>query len=115
MSEQVEYKTKDSQKEYYQEYRTYLDRLFARARDTNGLQYVYTLLRISGIQDGGWDPFIEAQEALIEFSKILKKISKDGVSKSSFRLALLIYCHSVEMSAPYQILFNLLKCAQGEN
>lgn len=115
MEDKVEYKVKDSQKEYYQDYRTYLDHLFARARDTNGLQYVYTLLRVSGIQDGGWDPFVEAQEALIEFSKILQKNSKKGINKSSFRLALLIYCHSIEMSAPYQILYNLLQCAQGKN
>ncbi len=113
--DEVEYKIKDSTKEYYQEYREYLDKLFARARDTNGLQYIYTLLRVSGIQDGGWDPFVEAQEALVDFSKILQKISKKGLNKSSFRLALLIYCHSVEMSAPYQILFNLLQCAQGKN
>lgn len=115
MNAESRYITKDTQKEYYQEYRRYLDHLFARARDTNGLQYVYTLLRVSGIQDGGWDPFVEAQEALIEFSKILQRNSKNGINKSSFRLALLIYCHSIEMSAPYQILFNLLQCAQGKN
>ncbi len=115
MGTTVKYKTQDSQKAYYQEYRSYLDHLFERARDTNGLQYIYTLLRVSGVQDGGWDPFIEAQEALIEFSKILQKISKKGIKKSSFRVALLIYCHSIEMSAPYQILYNLLGCAQGKN
>ena len=63
------------------------------------------MLRVSGIQDGGWDPFIEAEEALIDFSKLLRKISKKGVSRESFHLGLLIYCHSIEMSAPYHILF----------
>lgn len=111
----IEYKAKDLNQEYYQEYYSYFDHLFCRARDANGLQCVYALLRVSGVEDGGWDPFIEAQEALIEFSKILKNISKKGICKSSFRLALLIYCHSVEMSAPYHILFNLLQCIQKKD
>lgn len=111
----VKYRSEDSNQKYYQEYFSYLEHLFCRARDTSSLQCIYTLLRVSGIEDGGWDPFIEAQEALIEFSKILKKISKNEVNKSSFRLALLIYCHSVEMSAPYHILYNLLQCIQKKN
>ena len=105
----------DKQKEYYEEYRKYLVQLFVNARDRQGIEYIYTLLRISGIEDGGWDPFVEAEEALNDLSKILRSISKKGITKSSLRMALLIYCHSVEMSAPYQILFNLLQCTQGKH
>ncbi len=115
MDKTVKYSTQNSQKEYYQEYSNCLGHLFNLARDTNGLQFIYTLLRVSGIQDGGWDPFVEAQEALFEFSKILQRASRKGINKNSFRLALLIYCHSVEMAAPYQMLYNLLRCAQGKN
>lgn len=111
----VEYKTQNNNEEYYKEYRAYLDHVFVRARDQDGLQYIYTLLRVSGIQDGGWDSFIEAKEALFEFSKVLRRVSRSGINKTSIRLALLIYCHSIEMAAPYQILYNLIRCAQGNS
>lgn len=105
----------DKQQEYYDEYHKYLIHLFVKARDRQGIEYIYTLLRVSGIEDGGWDPFVEAEEALNDLSKILRSVSKKGITKSSLRMALLIYCHSVEMSAPYQILFNLLRCSQGKD
>lgn len=110
----VKYKVVDTSQKYFNEYYKYLEHLFLRAKQENGLQYIFTLLRVSGIEDGGWDPFVEAEEALIDFSKLLQKISKRGVNKQSFRLGLLIYCHAIEMSAPYHILFNLLRCIQGK-
>ncbi len=110
----VEHEAVDHTQEYYEEYLSYLAHLFSKARDTDGMEYIYTLLRVSGIEEAGWDPFIEAREALIDFSRTLRRISKRGFNKSSFRMGLLIYCHSVEMSAPYEILYNLLRCSQGK-
>jgi len=114
MSDEIEYKIVDNQRKYYTEYYKYLDHLFGKARENGGMQYLYSLLRVSGISDGGWDPFVEAHEALIDFSKILQRVGKKGVTKNSIRLGLLIYCHSIEMAAPYQILYNLLQCIQGK-
>lgn len=112
--DKVKYKVVDSNKKYFDEYYRYLDHLFCKAKNGNRLQYVYTLFRISGIEDDSWDPFVESEEALVDLSKLLRRISKKGVNRQSFRLALLIYCHAIEISAPYHILFNLLRCAQGK-
>lgn len=104
----------DHNRDLYTEYYKYFDDLFSKAGQQNGLEYIFTLLRVSGIEDGGWDPFIEAEDALNDFSKTLRRIKK-GNEKSAFRYGLLIYCHAIEMSAPYQILFNLLQCIQKKH
>lgn len=106
---------KSPQEDYYTEYKKYFNNLFSRARDNGGLDYIYTLLRVSGVEDGGWDPFVEAEESLFDLSGVLRDVSNAGREKTSLRLALLLYCHSLEMSAPYQILYNLLRCCKSEN
>ena len=103
------------QDQFYPEYKKYFEHLFVQARDTGGLDYIYTLLRVSGVQDGGWDPFVEAEESLVDLSSVLRDLSTAGREKTSLRLALLLYCHSLEMAAPYQIFFNLLRCCQSKN
>lgn len=106
---------KDTQDDFYSEYKRYFTHLFLKARDSGGLDFIYTLLRVSGIEDGGWDPFVEAEDSLKDLSVLLRGLSEDGRNKTALRLALLLYCHSIEMSAPYQILFNLLRCCQKKN
>lgn len=100
---------------YYDEYKKYLNYLFAKASEKGGFDYLLTLLRVSGITCGHWDPFVEADEALNSFSKVLRKFSKKAKTKDSFRLALLIYCHATEMSAPYEIIANILRIINGKN
>lgn len=63
---------------------------------------------------GYWDPYVEGEEALNDYSNLLRKVSKKELNKTSFRLGLLIYCHSIEMSAPYDILLNLIRCINGQ-
>jgi len=106
---------KINQEEYYTEYKKYFDYLFDKARNKGGLDYIYTLLRVSGVQDGGWDSFVEAEESLVDLSGVLRDLSDNGREKTSLRLALLLYCHSLEMSAPYQVFYNLLRCCQSKN
>ncbi len=103
------------QDQFYPEYKKYFEHLFVRARDAGGLDYIYTLLRVSGVQDGGWDSFVEAEESLLDLSGVLRELDNNGREKTSLRLALLLYCHSIEMSAPYQIFYNLLQCCQPKN
>lgn len=103
------------QDQFYLEYKKYFEHLFVRARDVGGLDYIYTLLRVSGIQDGGWDSFVEVEESLVDLSGILRELDNNGREKTSPRLALLLYCHSIEMSAPYQIFYNLLQSCQSKN
>ncbi len=100
---------------YTKEYLEYFDRLFFRAARTSGFDYLYTLLRIEGITSGHWDAFVEAEEAAMDFSEMLRNLqNKKGKEKRSLRLGLLLYCHSTEMSAPYEILANLLRCCQEQ-
>ncbi len=100
---------------YTDEYLAYFDSLFARATNTGGFNYLCTILRVEGITSGHWDAFVEAEEASMDFSKFLRSIGrKKAQIKRALRLALFLYCHSTEMSAPYEILANLLRCCQNK-
>lgn len=100
---------------YTDEYLAYFDSLFARAANTDGFNYLCTILRVEGITSGHWDAFVEAEEASMDFSKLLRSIGRKRTqAKRALRLALFLYCHSTEMSAPYEILANLLRCCQSK-
>jgi len=100
---------------YTNDYLAYLDSLFARAANTDGFNYLCTILRVEGITSGHWDAFVEAEEASMDFSNLLRSIGrKKNQEKRTLRLALFLYCHSTEMSAPYEILANLLQCCQNK-
>lgn len=99
---------------YTQEYLHYLDHLFGRAARAGGFDYLCTLLRVEGIKSGHWDAFVESEEAAMDFSKILRGINRTKDTKRALRLGLLIYCHSIEISAIYEILANFLRCIQGK-
>lgn len=100
---------------YTKEYLIYFDHLFGRAANANGFDFLCTILRVEGVTSGHWDAFVEAEEAIMDFSKVLRKISSKRYPKRAVRLALFLYCHSTEMSAPYEILANLLLCCQAKS
>ncbi len=111
------FKKEDSLKidKYTEEYLKYFDHLFFRAGNTSGFDFLYTLLRVQGITSGHWDAFVEAEEAIMDFSEMLRSLQKQkGMEKRSIQLGMLLYCHSTEMSAPYEILANLLRCCQEQ-
>lgn len=95
------------------EYLEYFGHLFSRAATTSGFNYLCTLLRVEGITSGHWDAFVEAEEAAIDFSHLLRKMGK-GQEKQALRMGLFLYSHSTEMSAPYEIIANLLRCCQDK-
>ena len=68
-----------------------------------------TLLRVSGLQDAGWDPFEESEQAFQDFNWHLKARSDELSDKSQWRIGLLMYCQAVEMSAVHATLANLLR------
>ncbi|MBI2409518.1 hypothetical protein HYV30_00560 [Candidatus Kaiserbacteria bacterium] len=98
---------------YTDEYLEYFNHLFSRAGDTNGFTYLYTILRVEGITDGHWDAFVEAEDTAMDFSKMMRKMGK-GQEKRALRMALFLYCHSTEMSAPYEVITNLLRCCMDQ-
>ena len=70
---------------------------------------VCTLLRVAGLQDAGWDPFEESQAAFKDYNWHLEAKSPDLSDKSQWRIGLLMYCQTCEMSAVHQMLANLLR------
>lgn len=105
----------DIQSRLRQEYSAYLLDLFQRAHEKVGFDFILTLLRFDGMSYGMWDPMVEADEALGDFSEMIREAGKDEArAKRLIRLNLLVYCHATEMSAPYEILYNVLRCVKGE-
>lgn len=98
---------------YTDEYLEYFGHLFSRAATTSGFNYLCTILRVEGITSGHWDAFVEAEEAAMDFSKLLRKMGK-GQEKRALRMGLFLYSHSTEMSAPYEIIANLLRSCQDK-
>lgn len=98
---------------YTEEYLEYFGHLFSRAATTSGFNYLCTVLRVEGITSGHWDAFVEAEEAAMDFSKLLRKMGK-GQEKRALRMGLFLYSHSTEMSAPYEIIANLLRSCQDK-
>lgn len=77
-----------------------------------------SLLRVLGMEDGGWDPYAESRRTLIDLDHLMKidwpteRFTEPD--KSLFRLGLLMYCHVVEMDAPYEVITNLLRFRLGK-
>lgn len=106
----------DPQAKFREEYKAYLWDLFHRAQDKGGFNFVLSLLRFHGMSIGHWDPMVEAREALNDLSEIIRQAVQDQDKvKRLYRLSLLVYCHATEMSAPYEILYNILNCVHGKN
>lgn len=101
--------------EYTHEYIEYLENLFTRAGNAGGFDYLCTILRVEGITSENWDAFVEAEEASRDISEILRKGYGKKMIKRKTRLGLFLYCHLTEMSAPYEILANLMRCCQNKS
>jgi hypothetical protein len=75
---------------------------------------ICTLLRVAGLEDAGWDPFEESQEAMKDYNWHLKAKSEELSEKSEWRVGLLMYCQACEMSAIHATLANLLRIHLGQ-
>ena len=77
------------------------------------IQLFASLLRVIGMEDKGWDPYSESRAflddlyALMQFDLPEEEFKEREFTK--WRLGLLFYSHIVEMSAPYEVLTNLLR------
>lgn len=91
-------------------YMTAFDPAFTRARETSEFEFLFSLLRIRGMQDAGWDPYettLKAIPALVEVHKQIQDF------ESARHLQLWIYGHVIEASEPYEILANLIDVSTG--
>jgi hypothetical protein len=66
------------------------------------------------MSDANWDPFEESRIAFEDFNWILRKTIDERGSIAGRRVALLMYCQAVEMTAPHEILANLLRVCGGQ-
>ena len=77
------------------------------------VQYVCSLLRAGGIEDADWDPFVESKGVIFDLFKLMKlQFTEEHFEKpeiTEWRLGLLFYSQIIEMSAPYDVLINLLR------
>jgi hypothetical protein len=87
-------------------------------RNTDRLfEFVCVLVRASGMQDAGWDPWYESQAILNDLLGLARlDLPTDQfpeANRTRLRLGLLSYCHVTEMNLPYVLLANLLRLRLG--
>lgn len=81
--------------------------------DPDIVELFAALLRASGMEEAGWDPYAESRAVLDDlFALMNMRLPKSKFKDSDltvWRLGLLFYSHVVEMDAPYEVLTNLLR------
>ena len=82
------------------------------------IRYFASLLRIVGMEDGGWDPHLESRALLEDLNSLMQvDLTNDRFpdpDSTRWRVGLLFYSHIVEMDAPYEVLANLLRFQTGK-
>lgn len=76
------------------------------------IRFFASILRVVGIEDKGWDPYAESRAILEDLNGLMQlplpeKRFPDGLTV--WRLGLTLYNHIIEMSAPYEVIANLLR------
>lgn len=93
---------------------SYLSDLTSRAFEKDGFSTLCTLLRTGGLADAQWDPYEESRLAFEDFDWMLEMASSQRSGNAQLRIALLMYCQAVEMSAPHEMLYNLVRIIGDE-
>jgi len=92
-----------------------LSGLYSAALEAAPFHTVCSLLRVGGLENANWDPFEESRLAFDDFNWILKQtLSARGMSAGR-RVGMLMYCQAIEMTAPHEMLANLLRCVLGQS
>ncbi len=83
------------------------------------VNYFASLLRVFGMEDAGWDPYAESRATVEDLTSLLEVGLQENLfpdlNATRRRLALLLYCHIVEMDAPHEVLTNLLRFRLGKS
>ena len=93
---------------------SYMDSLFTRAFESSPFDFLCTILRVHGLSDANWDPFEESLDAFEDFNWLMEKSNEERDHRCILRIALLIYCQAIEMTAVHEMLANLLRCISNE-
>lgn len=106
--------SEDLKEQYIVKYHDCLCSLAQKAIEKNPFEFLCTMLRVSGCEDGGWDTLSSAKETLKDFNTCLQQSYKQENYKSARRIGLVMYCHLIEMTAGHELLFNTLRCIDGQ-
>ena len=85
--------------------------LFEDAKSKDEFEFICSLMRIRGMEDVGWDPFMESHELA---QQLIGLIDAPLDQKLRFRLSLFLYCHLTEMTDLYAVTANLLRILRGD-
>src|SRR5262245_35746464 len=84
---------------------------FEKAADQSEFEFLMTLLRVRGLEDAGWDPYLTTYSAIDSMTDLHHQLKN---AEQSRHLELWLYAHLVEASEPYELIANLLGVANGE-
>ncbi len=85
--------------------------VFAKAMERDEAQLIISLIGVRGMQAPGWEPYDTTIEAISAATRLHNE-TEDRLAAR--HLSFWIYGHIVEAAAPYDLLANLIKVAQGE-
>jgi hypothetical protein len=88
-----------------------LHALFQAAKDADEFEFACTLMRVRGMEDAGWDPFVETHQLVTD---LMTLINAPLVAYAKVRLGLLLHTHLTEVGSVYEILANLTRVVGGE-
>ncbi|KAA3505501.1 hypothetical protein DXM21_25420 [Agrobacterium rosae] len=76
-----------------------------------------SVLRVTGMEDRGWDPHAESRAVIDDLYGIMQMQLPEDRFKDpqlvTWRVGLMFYSHIIEMSAPYEVLANLMRYRLG--
>lgn len=91
-----------------------IEDVFSEAFKKNTFHFLATILRFDGMFIGHWDPLEESKETFSDLSVLMKEADESGERKREIKIALLMYCHAIEMTQVHQIIANLLRICGGK-
>ncbi len=97
------------------EFESYMDSLFKRSFESRPFDALLTILRVKGRSNANWDPFEESLDAFDDFNWLIQTSITQRGDQCARRIALLIYCQAIEMTAVHEMLANLLRCIAGKS
>ena len=89
------------------------DSLFGAAVEKSAYETICAVLRVTGHEEPQWDPLEESSRAFEDFSGLFEQAKRERTEDCQLRIALLMYCQAVEMSAVHELLANLLRIVDG--
>jgi hypothetical protein len=88
-----------------------LHAVFQAAKDKEAFEFACTLLRVRGMEEAGWDPFVETYRLVTDLTAL---VAAPLAAHTKIRLGLLLYSHLTEVGSIYDLLANLARVARGE-